>query len=616
MRVLLCFLLATSGLFATAYTGSVSGNWDSASTWGGAGVPGNGDTASINDGITVTIQPGTVTIGTSVAGNTAIRCSNGVSGTCVLNTAPGGATVILRGNVLQGTALWTFREDTTIKADSTAAADPAGTQFGYWQMGSDKLALNGTAGHPVTLTIVEGSSYGFGIRGLFQGTYVNVDHWGTGCPHGSGQAFISLPDMFDGAVMSCDHCTFDWTGCIYTGGWFTGTAKFDINHTKASNCRYNFAYFEAAGASQNWRIQNSVFTPTTWNCSTFLEGSNTTAYMNNVVTNAVYMVQQPGKLTDVLLYSNNPGAGGPSASPWGTLTRISSVRGCTNGTDCSINPHFLDLSNPNGITNINGVFFDFEGTTNQGDEFQMWDTNANGTQINISGLISGLNKNGISNGVGFNLSNCCGANTVNARISITKSTFFAGSPGSGGGTLVWAVNSGSPNSIGAGVWQKIKDNIVCGRDNESSISYSGSPAIAWASGSFVDVDYNAKYGLSNAPYYGPGANGNLVPRSAFSVEPGTHDINAQPGWLQARNFLTFCSSHDRTITTFDQCAAKFAKMLDADFDNYYTPANLYRWVQAGYAPTNPKLFTAASDGTYVGATPPSLQFGHATISAQ
>ena len=55
VAVLLLALTPASAL-ATAYTASVSGNWNSSTTWGGAGVPGASDTAAINAGITVTVS--------------------------------------------------------------------------------------------------------------------------------------------------------------------------------------------------------------------------------------------------------------------------------------------------------------------------------------------------------------------------------------------------------------------------------------------------------------------------------------------------------------------------------------------------------------------------------
>ena len=48
-------LVAAIPLFAATFTSSQNGNWSSASTWGGAGVPGAGDTATVNHTVTLDI---------------------------------------------------------------------------------------------------------------------------------------------------------------------------------------------------------------------------------------------------------------------------------------------------------------------------------------------------------------------------------------------------------------------------------------------------------------------------------------------------------------------------------------------------------------------------------
>src|SRR5205085_10778356 len=54
--IVLLVLAATAQLSAATFTATQSGNWSSASTWGGAGVPGAGDTATVNGGHVVTLD--------------------------------------------------------------------------------------------------------------------------------------------------------------------------------------------------------------------------------------------------------------------------------------------------------------------------------------------------------------------------------------------------------------------------------------------------------------------------------------------------------------------------------------------------------------------------------
>lgn len=55
LRLLLPLLVIfPAGVFATAFTSTQNGNWGTSSTWGGAGVPGAGDTVIVNTTVTVT----------------------------------------------------------------------------------------------------------------------------------------------------------------------------------------------------------------------------------------------------------------------------------------------------------------------------------------------------------------------------------------------------------------------------------------------------------------------------------------------------------------------------------------------------------------------------------
>src|ERR1051326_8432522 len=98
------FLVATSlPLGAATFTASQSGNWSSASTWGGAGVPGSGDTATI-PGFTVTLDVN-VTVATLALNSGTITGTQALTVTSALNWNGGtlsgaGTTTIPSGSVL------------------------------------------------------------------------------------------------------------------------------------------------------------------------------------------------------------------------------------------------------------------------------------------------------------------------------------------------------------------------------------------------------------------------------------------------------------------------------------------------------------------------------------
>jgi large repetitive protein len=96
---------AASPLFAATYTSSQNGNWSSASTWGGAGVPGAGDTATVNHVVTLDVPvsianltlAGTVTGTQSLTVTTAFNWNGGIQSGGGTTTIPSGATTNVAG---------------------------------------------------------------------------------------------------------------------------------------------------------------------------------------------------------------------------------------------------------------------------------------------------------------------------------------------------------------------------------------------------------------------------------------------------------------------------------------------------------------------------------------
>jgi hypothetical protein len=81
-----------------SYTSTQSGNWSSTSTWGGSGPPGNGDTATIASGTTVTVDTA-VTVGSNASGIGAAVTIAGASSSSygVLQMTNSGASLTLQG---------------------------------------------------------------------------------------------------------------------------------------------------------------------------------------------------------------------------------------------------------------------------------------------------------------------------------------------------------------------------------------------------------------------------------------------------------------------------------------------------------------------------------------
>lgn len=152
MKKLFLFLLfPVSVAHATAYTSTQSGNWNTASTWGGAGVPGNNDTITVIDGTTVTVTDDR-TVGTSTNTSTSINLKSSGRITIV-----NGGFLHVRGNttydgsgsapgflqlLVQAGGTWEFDSSQSTPANITNWTYTATGGFVYSQ-----VRFEGTAGN-------------------------------------------------------------------------------------------------------------------------------------------------------------------------------------------------------------------------------------------------------------------------------------------------------------------------------------------------------------------------------------------------------------------------------------------------------------------------------------
>jgi hypothetical protein len=86
--VFLAVLCMAAPIFGASFSSTTSGNWSSAATWGGAGVPGAGDTATVNGGHVVTLDI-SVTVATLTLSGGQINGSQSLTVTTVFNWAGG-----------------------------------------------------------------------------------------------------------------------------------------------------------------------------------------------------------------------------------------------------------------------------------------------------------------------------------------------------------------------------------------------------------------------------------------------------------------------------------------------------------------------------------------------
>jgi hypothetical protein len=152
-----------------SYTASTSGWWDVAATWGGQGVPGNGDTATINDGVTVTIRDARVIGNSPNAGNVVLSLGN--SGAVIIAA---GGTLQLRGDMeyaagggANTSAYMTVEGGGILEFDSSQAASPFTTNYSAYPDGTYSFRGVVTAGtYSNRATVRSNTAGGNGYFGL------------------------------------------------------------------------------------------------------------------------------------------------------------------------------------------------------------------------------------------------------------------------------------------------------------------------------------------------------------------------------------------------------------------------------------------------------------------
>lgn len=227
----------------TAYTATVTGNWNNAATWGGVGIPGIGDTYTINSGVTVTIPTGvSVTVGTSPAG-----CNMGVSCTIIgTNNGPlvVNGSLTAQGSISQGNAPVTCGADGAITFDASLATTPLSQHYAWvsdgFAIGARVFTGNGTLGHSCNISSNAGggngyfwSDAGFADSQNWNATYTNFTRIGDA----TNPAIMFDPSGATAAFnQTFTNCVFDTTGAFRdTGNNFPAVAGFNIQNSTWKN---------------------------------------------------------------------------------------------------------------------------------------------------------------------------------------------------------------------------------------------------------------------------------------------------------------------------------------------------------------------------------------------
>ncbi|MFC1582292.1 hypothetical protein ACFL4W_02015, partial [Planctomycetota bacterium] len=147
--VIAIMLMIAAAVWGTDYTSTQDGAWSAAATWGGGGVPGNGDRAIINHAVTMS---GTVTVGESPVSFTGAGSTDpGID--IILGaslTLAEDAVIYVRGDIkMLGTIV--MGAGSILELDASQAATPASTVYRLcvetsWDHRDETwIQINGTA---------------------------------------------------------------------------------------------------------------------------------------------------------------------------------------------------------------------------------------------------------------------------------------------------------------------------------------------------------------------------------------------------------------------------------------------------------------------------------------
>jgi hypothetical protein len=227
-----------------AYTSSQTGNWSSASTWGGAGVPGNGDTATVNNAVTVDVN---TIVGTSPSDQTTIVLQINNPGTLTIAT---GVSLTVRGNAgghdTSSTSKMTLNAGAILEFDASQATTTT-TQYNFniesgvaGAANGFKLICNGTSGSPCT---VRSNAGGGNALFTFDGATDNGGRITATHTNFLRIASSTAIANWVGPAYSFDHCIFN--AC----GNFSATCN-NSQICSITNCTLHLVKF-------NWRIGDS-----------------------------------------------------------------------------------------------------------------------------------------------------------------------------------------------------------------------------------------------------------------------------------------------------------------------------------------------------------------------
>jgi hypothetical protein len=553
-------LFLVNVISAVAYSSAGTGNWNSATTWSPNGIPGSGDTVTINPGNTITISDSR-TIGT------------------------GSGTSITNNGVLAVSGSLNLNGDIAMNTNSVFNMNPGSSltmnTFNILSTGKTILNFVGNSGSRITVTS-SGGAFSGGANNVVNFQYVDFSGLGS-------STFTFGSDIASGITMQNSRW-INYNGLTFSAGTVNNPINIVGGDFRLSNTAINIFTMGRLGVSAGGvsnTISNSTFSAPSSSAQAYIDNQGF-VFKGNIVYNFRHYTGIAGEQTisDNFLHRSTPQDGGDILLNYGNAL---------------IKNNFFYPEIPNSHTidgNSGGGFVDITENIFQGS------SNAE-NQIVDSGRGKNVTKN-IMIGSGALVTQTSGIG--GGKGYIKRNTVYSKQNGRVG--HVWGTETGLYSSAGTYVANNIVfDSEISTWDSGIQINspYTGTPD------QLTFSDYNLFKDFADV-YVNVSMTGKT---EGVDYGFGKYDkINVDPQFVDPTRNLAKWDLSLGGPGTEAHAIQEMLKMngYGGSFNPAYSQSNLMNYIRQGFTPQNPLLDNAGdpADGSPdIGA----VDFGTGTFNS-